>query len=460
MNNNLKRNNIVTAILIVCCLIIGFFLSIYNYKRLDFTPYINSIRVELNQERVEIEDGHYPDSKYPYIVIDLKGTVLHVSNISDIQMNDRIIIEEVLQTDRNFSKQHHDYYKYSMILKQQDSCIGFVIYLIPKSLVNSNTDYHNLLLCFSPISIGIILSIILVMIRSLYCNRRILKPLTQISTSSSAIIAGNYDIEVQRVYEREINANEVGDLIYSFELMRDEIKTKQISESNLRKSQQELISCISHDLRTPISTIKAYSEAVRDGIATTQAERDSFIEVIIKKTNILEKMIAELLEYSNTQLNQMEIIKKEIYFKPYFIEVTRELSIFIKQHGVACTIHYPEKDYIVNMDVHRITEVLYNLVENSLKYIGETDGHIQIIAEVEHDSICIHVIDNGMGISSDDIPYVFDKFYRAEKSRSSNIPGSGLGLSICKYIVNQHNGEIYCRSRKNKGTEFWFTIGN
>ena len=109
-------------------------------------------------------------------------------------------------------------------------------------------------------------------------------------------------------------------------------------------------------------------------------------------------MIAELLEYSNTQLNQMEITKKEIYFKPYFLEVTRELSIFIKQHGVACTIHHPKEDFIVNMDVHRITEVLYNLVENSLKYIGEMDGHIQIHADVVDNSICINVKDNGRNL--------------------------------------------------------------
>lgn len=113
---------------------------------------------------------------------------------------------------------------------------------------------------------------------------------------------------------------------------------------------------------------------------------------------------------------------------------------------------------IVQMDVKRITEVLYNLIENSLKYIGEENGEIHLSAQITRGVPSFHVKDNGVGIGAEDIPYVFDKFYRAEKSRSSNIPGSGLGLSICKYIVNQHGGEIFCTSTKSKGSEFWFTL--
>ena len=113
---------------------------------------------------------------------------------------------------------------------------------------------------------------------------------------------------------------------------------------------------------------------------------------------------------------------------------------------------------LVFIDPKRITEVIYNLVENSIKYIDGKKGKIIIEAVREDRFILIKVKDNGVGISSDDIPYVFDKFYRAEKSRSTNVPGSGLGLSICKYIISEHGGEIYCKSGNNIGCEIGFTL--
>lgn len=113
---------------------------------------------------------------------------------------------------------------------------------------------------------------------------------------------------------------------------------------------------------------------------------------------------------------------------------------------------------IVTIAPKRITEVIYNLIENSMMYIGNKLGRIEFEAVRKGNFVLLKVKDNGPGISADDIPYVFDKFYRADKSRSSSIPGSGLGLSICKYIVNEHGGDIYCKSFNINGCEIDFTI--
>lgn len=457
---NNKVLNLITAFMIVFLLVTGLLISINNYRHLDFTTYINDVRIKLEEDREQIEQGNYLESKYPYIVFDTSGNVLFSTKEFKQKKGDTVIVDEMIQTDRSFAKQYKGYQKCTLVLNNNRVCVGFVVYLLPDSYVSSGLYTRNAIICFRPILIGIILSVILLIIRTIYCNERILKPLQKISTSSKAIIAGNYDIEVHRVYDSKLQSNEIGDLTYSFELMRDELKAKQISEQAIKKSQQELISCISHDLRTPISTIKAYSEGMRDGIATTDVERKEFLNIILNKTNLLEGMITELLEYSNTQLNQMDIRKKEIYFQNYIKEITRELRIYIKQRNIKFECSYPEEDFIICIDQKRITEVIYNLIENSVKYMDDREGIIQLIAKRENGILSIHIIDNGIGISAEDIPYVFDKFYRAEKSRSSNVPGSGLGLSICKYIINQHNGEIYCRSRKSKGSEFWFTLND
>lgn len=255
----------------------------------------------------------------------------------------------------------------------------------------------------------------------------------------------------------KVNADEVGELTYSFELMRDELKAKQIREEELKKAQQEMISCISHDLKTPISTVKAYAEGMRDGIARDEETRASYIRIIIEKTNLLIGMIEDLLRISNAQLNQLEICPKEVYFVSFFEKAVKEIEGYVRQQEMEFSFSIELEERLVCMDERRILEVLYNLVENSIKYRRE-NGKIEMIASRQGDDVLIRVLDDGIGISNDDIPYVFDKFYRAEKSRSSSIPGSGLGLSICKYIVEKHGGTIYCKSRKEKGCEIGFTL--
>jgi signal transduction histidine kinase len=169
-------------------------------------------------------------------------------------------------------------------------------------------------------------------------------------------------------------------------------------------------------------------------------------------------MIKELLDISNAQLRKLEIQKQEIYFANYFEEMMREIQIFARQRSAEIIWENQAADMIVMIDPKRITEVLYNLVENSLKYVKDDPLLIEIIAINGDQGVQITVKDNGIGIEADDIPYVFDKFYRAEKSRTSSIPGSGLGLSICKYIIEEHGGTIKCKSRKGVGCEIIFTI--
>lgn len=458
MKNKLYKTNIITAAAIVVVLFVSVIWTIHNFLSMDFKIYDNDIRMLVANQRNEVEKGIYNKGDYPYIVFGLNGKVLYNDTASGDKKDSIINVQEMLQTDKSFSIYNKDKIKESFVLQQNGKTVGFVVFIIPEKDVVKDGSCSRAWKVFYPVFFAVLIGIIILTARTVYCNTRILKPIREIGSSAKAIIAGNYNLEVLRTYEKNIGENEVGDLTYSFELMRDELKDKQIREEQLKKSQQELISCISHDLKTPISTIKAYSEGIRDGIARTPEAEKEFVNIIIDKTNLLIGMIKELLEYSNTQLNQLDINIQEVYFLEYFIPVMKELEVFVKQNDMDFSYEIKISDMIVNIDKKRITEVLYNLVENSMKYIGDKRGNIKIEADRQGDYILIRVKDNGIGISSDDIPYIFDKFYRAEKSRSSSIPGSGLGLSICRYIVNQHGGEIYCKSLPNKGCEIGFTI--
>ncbi|WP_167956511.1 sensor histidine kinase [Anaerosporobacter faecicola] len=458
--DTIKKWNTMTAIVLIMVWVLSIGSSVWLFIQSDFTIYMNDIRIQLEMEKESIEEGIYEKGTYPYLVFDLAGEVVYADDEFDYLPGDHVIAEEMLQNDKSFAKKYNGKEKCPLLLNDKNGvCKGFVVYLVSKEQLKNATYKKNSEKCFFPLVLGSLVSLFLILFRTRYCNKRILNPLQKISTSANAIIAGNYDVEVHRIYESELQSNEIGDLTYSFELMRDELKEKQMSEQALRKSQQELISCISHDLRTPISTIKAYGEGLRDGIAGSEEERKEFLTILLNKTNLLEEMITELLEYSNTQLNQLNIVRKDIYFQTYIKEIARELRIYAEQQGFTFKQSIILEDFLINIDEKRITEVLYNLIENSMKYSDKTNGVIEFLVTREEKYVTFHVKDNGIGIGADDIPYVFDKFYRAEKSRSSNVPGSGLGLSICKYIVNQHNGDIYCRSRKSQGSEFWFTIG-
>ena len=458
MKNKLFRLNIITAAIIAVVLFVSLLMSFFIYMSLDFNQYDNDIRIEVSQQKNSIENGIYGIGNYPYMVFDLTGKVIYSQPPFTYIAGDNVNVQEMIQYDKSFAAKYKNTIKESFILQKDGETKGFVVFLIPKTEAIKNTNKSQAVYIFSPIIIGIFLSIIILSIRTIYCNHRILSPLREISTSAKGIIAGNYDLEVLRTYWGTVNENEVGDLTYAFELMRDELKAKQIKEEALKKSQQELISCISHDLKTPISTIKAYSEALRDNIAKNPEQQAEFVNIIISKTDLLIGMINELLEYSNAQLKQLDINREELYFLDYFNPLMTEIEIFVKQNGIEFSYEPKLSNMIVTIDSKRITEVIYNLVENSIKYIGSKNAKIMIQVEREDKFVLIKVKDNGIGISSDDIPYIFDKFYRAEKSRSTSVPGSGLGLSICKYIVGEHGGEIYCKSGNKNGCEIGFTL--
>lgn len=450
--------NMITTVVCAVVIFAGMLWSLLLLRDVDIHHYDNQARVLLSETVKEIEAGQYVQCEFSYIVFGTDGVVRYADDEFGRSAGSVINVQELLQSDEYFAEEQPGQYKEAYVLQTENEATGFAVFLIPERLLFKTPVYEQILRCLIPVGMTVLLVILVQITGSILYNRRVFSPLQEISRSANHIIAGNYDYEVLRVNGTTVRNDEMGDLVYSFELMRDELKEKQLREEQLKKSQQELISCISHDLKTPISTIKAYGEGLRDGIASTEETRREYEEIIINKTNLLNQMISELLEYSNAQLNQLEITSKEVYFLSYFEEVARELQGYAKQRNVALTWQAEPEDMIVTIDCRRVTEVLYNLVENSIKYIGDRTGEIKLIAARQEQGMLIRVIDNGIGINADDIPYVFDKFYRAEKSRTSSIPGSGLGLSICKYIIEALGGTIYCKSSHGQGCEIGFTI--
>lgn len=467
--------NTITTVICAVVIFAGIIGSFVRIQEVDVRHYDNQTRILLSDIVRTIEKGEYPVCEFPYMILGTDGEVRYADTEFHQTNGVFLNVQEMIQSDESFARQHEGLYKEVYVLYREKETItsqteedtvtnagseitGFVIFLIPEMYLLKEPVYEQILNSLIPLGIAVLFVLLVQIVKTIMYNRKVFHPLREINKSAKHIIAGNYDYEVLRVNGTRVRNDEIGDLVYSFELMRDELKDKQVREEQLKKSQQELISCISHDLKTPISTIKAYGEGLRDGIAQTQEARREYEEVIIRKTNLLNQMITELLEYSNAQLNQLEIKPREVYFLSYFTEVACELKGYAGQRNVEVYYEANLADRIVTIDCKRITQVLYNLVENSIKYMGDQPGRIAITATGIDQEVLICVADNGIGINADDIPYVFDKFYRAEKSRTSSIPGSGLGLSICKYIIEALGGTIYCKSKNGQGCEIGFTL--
>lgn len=428
--------------------------SIHIYNTQQDVNYYNKARVILADDIIAVNDGRYDDIDHNFYIINNNGLVIW-SDVEDIITGGVVDISEQIQNDHFFDNNNHGMVKLVFAINGNNGIKGFAICVIDKTLVQSDARILRIIKVFLPLFLWGIIMLILMVWKGRYVWNRILSPIDSLTESSIAIIKGNYEISERK---NALNGTAVGDLAYQFELMRDELKTKREREEQMKKSQKELLSCMSHDLRTPITTIKAHAEAIRDGLAETQERRTKYINTIIYKTGVVSKMISDLLDHSNAELNQLSVDRKEVYVKDYLDNLIKELEIYCLHSNCRFISNNKVPEMLVLMDSSRITQVIFNLVENAVKYIDKENKIVQFKAYIRSGRMYISVRDNGPGISMTDIPYVFDRFYRTEKSRSTQIPGAGLGLSICKYIVEVHDGEISLESKTGEGSEFTFYI--
>ena len=426
------------------------------YKEEDETLYYNKTRLicadKLNEisGKLKGESYSFEPWKYPYAVIDNSGKVLYSSNVLGI--HNQVNLESFLQFDRSTSLNYTGFIKSSFPIVINNQNKGFFVAFINIEDLQEKTIYERKIEIIFPQFILIAISIIMFIIFRIYVVKYVLKPILKITNSSKDIIKGKFDN-----YITFNSDTEIGELSYAFELMRDEIKSHREREEKLKKSQKEIIAAISHDLKTPLSAIRIYVEAIRDGMAEREADRYEYTATILRKVDTLNKLIDDLLEHSKENLEVLSINKKEVSIKPFLEKLIEEIALEISRVNAKFywDKHIPEG--IVNIDELRINQVIFNLISNSIKYSKEV-LEIKFKAEIKNRYLFIYIEDNGIGIMQEDISYIFNKFYRGDKSRNYRIPGSGLGLSTCKYIVEKHHGEIYCKTIKDSGSIFYFSI--
>ncbi|MCU6748502.1 MULTISPECIES: sensor histidine kinase [Lachnospiraceae] len=284
--------------------------------------------------------------------------------------------------------------------------------------------------------------------------RTVSVPLTKLQRAARNIKEGNLDFEIKREAD-----DEIGQLCQDFEEMRLRLKANAEEKVAYDKENKELISNISHDLKTPITAIKGYVEGIMDGVADTPEKMDRYIKTIYNKANEMDLLINELTLYSKIDTNRIPYNFTTISAKNYFGDCAEDLYMELEAKGVQFVYrNYVETDSKVIVDPEQLRRVINNIVSNSLKYMDKPKGKITMNLKDVGDFIQVELGDNGKGITAKDLPYIFDRFYRTDASRNSSKGGSGIGLSIVKKIVEEHGGNIWATSEEGVGTTMYFVV--
>ena len=298
----------------------------------------------------------------------------------------------------------------------------------------------------------ILISVALVV--GLWVYRSIAVPLVKLKKATQNIKEGNLDF----VLDVE-GKDEFSELCQDFEEMRRRLKESTEEKSLMEKENRELISNISHDLKTPITAVKGYVEGIMDGVADTPEKMDRYVRTIYNKTNEMDHLINELTFYSKIDTNRIPYTFSKLNVEDYFADCSEEVGLELETRGIELVYaNYVEKDVMVIADGEQIRRVIHNIISNAIKYMDKPKGIIQIRIKDVGDFIQIEIEDNGKGIGPEDLPYIFDRFYRTDVSRNSSKGGSGIGLSIVKKILEDHGGKVWATSRLGIGTIMYFVL--
>ncbi len=266
------------------------------------------------------------------------------------------------------------------------------------------------------------------------------RPITAISSAARQIARGNYDVRLPVTQK-----DEIGVLTQDFNTMAQEV-------GKADALQKDLIANVSHDLRTPLTLIKGYAETIRDLNGEDRAKRDAQLDIIISETDRLSGLVGSVMELSRLDSGAEKIAPVTFDISDFCEELSYRYSDVCAKNGYELRLETPG-ERLITADPGLISRVLHNLVSNAIAHIGE-DGVVILRVLDAETGVRVEVEDHGTGIDKDELPHVFQRYYRARQA--SGRPGAGLGLSIVRAILVLHGFPFGVRSTPGKGSAFWF----
>ena len=401
----------------------------------DYLDYVD----QLNEKQSKI---------YSYLVVYDRDKFTYIgipdSMSSNILVGLPVISEEdELWNNGILSGDTEKYLVYPNYVAHKDGTWG-IVYLLAETnrMLPEVQDY---LVSFRIMSLVIIALMVVCLI--IWADKCFFAPMRKLRKAMKTITEGNLACEVKEDYEEEL-----GGLCRDFENMRIHLKEAIDDKMRYDRDTKELISNISHDLKTPLTTIKGYVEGILDGVADSPDKMDRYLKTVYNKANDMERLIGELTLYSKIDTNEIPYNFIKINVKAYFDDCAEEIRTELESRNFVLTyLNYVPDDVCLIADPEQLYRVINNIISNSIKYNNKARGVINIRVREEKEYIHLEIEDNGQGVSPEEAGRIFERFNRTDASRNSRTGGSGIGLSIVKKIVEAHGGTIWAVSNKNVG---------
>ena len=415
-------------------------LAMKDPERLCDKTYLDQINAEMKE-------------KYSFVVVKKNDTIVYAGDKDQVEYL-KNSLPQFGDRDANIDGGLYIGGRQSYLIKQQDfyekenEC---TIYLI----TNMNTMVPQVKNFMIEICIAFFVIICLTaVIITGWLYQCMIHPLNKLRIATLRMKEGdlNYSVTTNK-------KDEIGLLCEDFEEMR--LRLKELLETKLQyeKESKELISNISHDLKTPLTAIKGYTEGILDGVADTPEKREKYLKTIYAKANDMTLLVDELSLYTKLDTNTIPYNFVTVNLDQYFTDCISELSLDLEVKNIDLGyFNYASHETKVVIDPEQIKRVINNIIGNAVKYMDKRRGIINIRIHEETEQVIIEIEDNGKGIAQKDLPYIFDRFYRTDASRNSSTGGTGLGLAIAKKIIEEHNGNIWAKSKENMGTIIYLCL--
>ncbi|MBM6652191.1 sensor histidine kinase [Faecalitalea cylindroides] len=451
------RNKIIRSFLIIFSLsfVIGFGILygvLYDVSLNQQTSILNdelSIIVQTNFEESQQIGEELFDKDTRLTMISSDGEVLY-DNFDDSINENHLQREEIKEASKNGTGSS---VRYSETMEQN--------YLYVAEYDEQEQTYVRLAMPFSGVSqsalmllpsffIAFVIAFFFVWLMSKRMADSILKPLQEISAVIRKADFGKEKIEFQNY-----SYSELQEITDALQTMNNQIAKNLENLEREKQIRQEFFTNASHELKTPLTSIRGYSELLRQHAITDPDQIDHCLDCVLKESDHMTKLINDILTISKLEAKDYVVQKSHIKLKDLLENVLNSLSVQAKAMNLDIDASCENVTVYANLD--HIQGILYNLISNAIKY-NKPNGKIIIIIKERLDNILIKVMDTGIGISKEDQEKVFQRFYRVDKQRSKIVAGTGIGLAIVKHIVQFYNGSISLKSKENEGTSIEISL--
>ena len=295
---------------------------------------------------------------------------------------------------------------------------------------------------------------------SFFVVRSITIPLDKLKEAADEVRKGNFEHEVE--YEDKHKCKDkIGELSEAFEAMRLQLLENENIRDQYETNRRQMISSISHDIRTPVTAIKLHAEGIMDGVARSPEKMNKYLKSMSNNAKVIDHLLKELILFSNLDAEKETFQFSNVNVDRFIIDLTDEWEYDYQNDDVTFNLNIKETESrCIRLDVIHFRRVLVNLVENALKYVTNRPLIVSIIVEQVDGFTRIRLGDNGDGVMADQLVQIFERFHRVDEARQTSVPGSGLGLSIARQIVLKHGGRIWAQDSDLGGLEICIDLPN